>query len=403
MPQAPLDAAIRRFTAAPMPLGFGFEWPRYDKDLLMASGVQEQEVWQAADALLMEGEQPTIERVRLKLGRGSPNTVGPMLKTWFRNLGARLAGQQQQFDAPEPVVQAVTQVWAMALETAQSHWAQSMAEERLALVQARSALDEREHELLQERLTLQARAEELQARARDALALTQAADARLAEAQSQLRDALTQARIERASLTQSQQALEAERTALAQQMHEQSVSHAQALAAEQERHAAHERRWLVDLDAQRQALRKAQEEIETARAAHSATRKELAEALAAVERGENALTQAQGAARAAAREQQLEWQAERTALQAQLAAAQSAATQMERQAHSARESASTLQGMTQARVDDLAAQVLQLQTQLTARDRQIEQWLGTQAGGERSSKAGNDAITRAATKTKKPL
>ncbi|MFJ1299329.1 DNA-binding protein [Pseudomonadota bacterium AL_CKDN230030165-1A_HGKHYDSX7] len=352
----------------------------------MASGVQEQEVWQAADALLMEGEQPTIERVRLKLGRGSPNTVGPMLKTWFRNLGARLAGQQQQFDAPEPVVQAVTQVWAMALETAQSHWAQTMAEERLALVQARSALDEREHELLQERLTLQARAEELQARARDALALTQAADARLAEAQSQLRDALTQARIERTELTKAQQALEAERKALADQMHEQATSHAQALAAEQERHAAHERRWLVDLDAQRQAARKAQEEIEAVRAEQVATRNALSEALAEVRRVEGALTQAQGAARSTLREQQLEWQAERASLQAQLAASQGLADRVEGQAQRDIAAASTLQAMTQARVDDLGAQVSQLQAQLAGRDRQIEQLLGTKAPDEGADK-----------------
>lgn len=348
----------------------------------MASGVQEQEVWQAADALLMEGEQPTIERVRLKLGRGSPNTVGPMLKTWFRNLGARLAGQQQQFDAPEPVVQAVTQVWAMALETAQSHWAQTMAEERLALVQARSALDEREHELLQERLTLQARAEELQARARDALALTQAADARLAEAQSQLRDALTQARVERAELTKAQQALEAERKALADQMHEQATSHAQALAAEQERHAAHERRWLVDLDAQRQAARKAQEDIEAVRAEQVSTRNALTEALAEVRRMEGALTQAQGAARSTLREQQLEWQAERASLQAQLAASQGLADRVEGQAQRDIAAAATLQAMTQARVDDLGAQVSQLQAQLDGRDRQIEQLLGRKAPDE---------------------
>ena len=364
----------------------------------MASGVQEQEVWQAADALLMEGEQPTIERVRLKLGRGSPNTVGPMLKTWFRNLGARLAGQQQQFDAPEPVVQAVTQVWAMALETAQSHWAQTMAEERLALVQARSALDEREHELLQERLTLQARAEELQARARDALALTQAADARLAEAQSQLRDALTQARVERAELTKAQQALEAERKALADQMHEQATSHAQALSAEQERHAAHERRWLVDLDAQRQALSKAQDEIEAVRGEQQATRAELAEAWAQVRRGESELAQAQGAARNTLREQQLEWQAERASLRAELATAQGLAGQAERQARSDIAAASALQAMTQARVDDLGAQVSQLQAQLAARDRQIEQLLVSKALDEAQAESAAEGAARGAAK-----
>jgi transcriptional regulator with AAA-type ATPase domain len=41
--------------------------------------------------LLHEGPRPTIERVRQKIGRGSPNTVSPMLERWFASLGQRLA------------------------------------------------------------------------------------------------------------------------------------------------------------------------------------------------------------------------------------------------------------------------------------------------------------------------
>ena len=41
-------------------------------------GIQEDDVWGAADALLAEGLRPTIERVRQKIGRGSPNTVSPL-------------------------------------------------------------------------------------------------------------------------------------------------------------------------------------------------------------------------------------------------------------------------------------------------------------------------------------
>ena len=53
-------------------------------------GIQEADVFEAADALLAEGKRPTIERVRLKIGRGSPNTVSPMLERWFETLGERL-------------------------------------------------------------------------------------------------------------------------------------------------------------------------------------------------------------------------------------------------------------------------------------------------------------------------
>lgn len=55
-----------------------------------ARGVQEDEVWGAADAVLASGERPTIERVRQFLGRGSPNTVGPMLEAWYGSLAQRL-------------------------------------------------------------------------------------------------------------------------------------------------------------------------------------------------------------------------------------------------------------------------------------------------------------------------
>ena len=55
-------------------------------------GIQEADVFEAADALLAEGKRPTIERVRLKIGRGSPNTVSPMLERWFATLGERLVG-----------------------------------------------------------------------------------------------------------------------------------------------------------------------------------------------------------------------------------------------------------------------------------------------------------------------
>ena len=55
-------------------------------------GTQEHEVWAAADALMQEGMRPTIDRIRQKLGKGSPNTVSPMMESWFRSLGSRLAG-----------------------------------------------------------------------------------------------------------------------------------------------------------------------------------------------------------------------------------------------------------------------------------------------------------------------
>lgn len=84
----------------------------------MARGITENDVWQAADALLLEGARPTIERVRQKIGRGSPNTVSPFLETWFRHLGGRIKDPgafAAPSDVPEPVLQAARHFWEAAL------------------------------------------------------------------------------------------------------------------------------------------------------------------------------------------------------------------------------------------------------------------------------------------------
>lgn len=47
-------------------------------------GVIHKQVFEAADALLREGQTPTVVGVRTKLGTGSPNTITPMLAQWRR-------------------------------------------------------------------------------------------------------------------------------------------------------------------------------------------------------------------------------------------------------------------------------------------------------------------------------
>jgi chromosome segregation ATPase len=93
----------------------------------MSRGITEHDVCRAADELLLDGLRPTIERVRLKIGRGSPNTVSPHLEGWFRQLGRRLQDQSPglqaaaspELTAPDPVSQAARQLWELALATAQ--------------------------------------------------------------------------------------------------------------------------------------------------------------------------------------------------------------------------------------------------------------------------------------------
>jgi chromosome segregation ATPase len=87
----------------------------------MARGITEDDVWKAADTLLLEGQRPTIERVRMKIGRGSPNTVSPYLDTWFRSLGGRIKDPQAFAappDLPDPIAQAAKHFWEVAMSAA---------------------------------------------------------------------------------------------------------------------------------------------------------------------------------------------------------------------------------------------------------------------------------------------
>src|SRR5271163_134766 len=55
-----------------------------------APRISQADVFRAADELLVQGDRPTIDRVRMRLGRGSPNTINDHLDAWWAKLGSRL-------------------------------------------------------------------------------------------------------------------------------------------------------------------------------------------------------------------------------------------------------------------------------------------------------------------------
>jgi hypothetical protein len=99
----------------------------------MARGVSPDDFNQAANALLAAGERPTVERVRLALGRGSPNTLGPMLDAWWAGLAQRLRARLAIPNLPEAVGEAFAQAWSVALAAGQAHAEGLVAPERAAL------------------------------------------------------------------------------------------------------------------------------------------------------------------------------------------------------------------------------------------------------------------------------
>jgi Plasmid replication region DNA-binding N-term len=124
-------------------------------------GITQSDVSHAADSLLRAGMRPTIEKIRQKLGRGSPNTINPMLDAWWKTLSARLdAGPTALHRLPETVAHVAEALWMQALEE---------GKRRAALEQRDSAriaeLDKQRLEVRSHVLTL--REGELDSRLRD--------------------------------------------------------------------------------------------------------------------------------------------------------------------------------------------------------------------------------------------
>jgi hypothetical protein len=82
-------------------------------------GVSQSDVSHAADSLLRAGERPTIDKVRAKIGKGSPNTINPLLDAWWKTLSARLdSGPAALHRLPETVAHIAEALWMQALEEA---------------------------------------------------------------------------------------------------------------------------------------------------------------------------------------------------------------------------------------------------------------------------------------------
>src|SRR5271165_4276120 len=111
-------------------------------------GIQPSDVERAADALLREGERPTIEKVRAKLGTGSPNTINPLLDAWWRKLSQRLdAGPAALHRLPEFVALAAEALWLQALDEGRRRASQEQRSVGRALAIDKQQLEVRSHVL----------------------------------------------------------------------------------------------------------------------------------------------------------------------------------------------------------------------------------------------------------------
>jgi uncharacterized coiled-coil protein SlyX len=111
-------------------------------------GVSAGDVERAADALLRAGERPTIEKVREKLGSGSPNTINPLLDAWWKRLSARLdSGPAALHRLPESVAHAAEALWMQALAEGRRRATQEQHATTRALATDKQTLEVRSHVL----------------------------------------------------------------------------------------------------------------------------------------------------------------------------------------------------------------------------------------------------------------
>lgn len=232
-------------------------------------GVQQEEVWAAADALIAAGERPTIERVRLKIGRGSPNTVSPMLEAWFATLAPRLGvaasgAQPAEEGAPKELRQALDAVWATAVAAARDKADRALAPERDRLAQQSQALEAAREELSQREAAVAERGAALE----HALEL----------AKSQLRDQAIQ--LEKAGLDLEQArssiaTLVQERDTDRRQFDDQLRAFAEERQRTEQRASANKRRLLEEVDRARQETKQSSRALEDAGQKHAAEKQAL--------------------------------------------------------------------------------------------------------------------------------
>jgi Plasmid replication region DNA-binding N-term len=112
-------------------------------------GVRAIDVEQAAEALLRAGERPTIEKVRKRLGSGSPNTINPLLDTWWKKIGGRLQTKSPAAleRVPELVAHVAEALWLQALEEGRRRAQAELSHEERRTTQREQAIEVQSHVL----------------------------------------------------------------------------------------------------------------------------------------------------------------------------------------------------------------------------------------------------------------
>jgi len=225
-----------------------------------APRISQADVFRAADELLIEGHRPTIDRVRMRLGRGSPNTINDHMDTWWTKLGSRLRDLPGGAfpKVPERVGQALQLLWNEALEGAHETLQSALLEREQAITQQEQALETRTRQLADREQVTATRAaaiEESLTRVREQLsAANQRAESlemtlRARDAEGvRLRDRIT--------------VIEGLSADLREKLDAVTAAHQVERTKLEERYSAAEARWLTEVDRARQLVKESNKEYE---------------------------------------------------------------------------------------------------------------------------------------------
>ncbi|MBB4654603.1 chromosome segregation ATPase [Xanthomonas sp. F14] len=262
----------------------------------MARGIQENAVFEAADALLGAGERPTVERVRLHLGRGSPNTIGPLLDAWWTQLSQRLKHRLALPGVPDNVGVALAQVWELALAAGRGQAEAALAPERVLLANAQADIETRVS-------TERERVTAIETQRQQALAAAQVAEAALSVCEQRAGDLASQV----GALLQQLEELRGRSDSLEAQVHSAQSRLEQernAAAAERETLQTHlrqvEDRAYTEIDRLRQEAKAHKAQLATQAREHAAALRDAEQARRAAERAQHSAERESAAAQARA-------------------------------------------------------------------------------------------------------
>lgn len=233
-------------------------------------GVQREDVWAAADAVLLAGEKPTIERVRQHLGTGSPNTVGPLLEQWFKQLGRRIQDPgafAAPAGVPDPVLQAARHFWEAALAETRGDFENRLRQGLADAVANVAAEKERAEIAGVAAFEASTKANRLQGELDEQAQLLRRAREELAAESARLHEVRAALAVEKERLLEERRQAGEALTELKQQV-----------AAAEERADAAVRRIALELDRERTARAKEQRQVDVLQKAVVAAREAMASA-----------------------------------------------------------------------------------------------------------------------------